>query len=239
MRGSGGGGGPGSPRQLPRDSAPRRLTDRPTAGRPPHPPPRPCRPTTSSPSLSSDSCFPQCSRSRRKKEEEVEEEEKRKFKVAEPKAAGKARVAGKTSTLVCACVLRPAYDKLRRILKLYYGLGCWEAGYPPLGPPSLGSPSPRHLLEEKGPLRSRCLPAALLTIHQPREAEPQLSRLNPLACLSETAPSGTPQRRRPDRETRGRPQFCGRGRVPNPRAGGQGGCGHPADPELKRLRWRH
>lgn len=84
----------------------------------------------------------------------------------------------KTQLCLCACVVRPAYDKLRRILKPHHGLGCRGAGYNPCSSPlPPGSPSPRHLLKERGPLRSRLLPAAAL--FAPSNTPRTCRRLNP------------------------------------------------------------
>lgn len=66
-----------------------------------------------------------------------------------------------------------------------------------LDPPAFGSPSPRRLLKERGPLRSRCLTAARPSALLPKpptqwKLNPNFS-LDPLAHLSKAARTGAAQ----------------------------------------------
>lgn len=121
---------------LPRDPEPRRQADRPPRPRPPHPPPAllaNCRTL----SLPLRTPFPWCSQRRRKKNFFFKLQNQRLLKRERGGGGGE-----KTQLCLCACVVRPAYDKLRRILKPHHGLGCRGAGYNPCSSPLPRAPHP-------------------------------------------------------------------------------------------------
>lgn len=136
---------------LPRVPAPRRQTDRPQGPRPPHPPPGP--PGQLPPSFPPSFRTPLSPGVLR----EGEKSQKNTFLSCRTKGAWKEHGYGgggegkkNPQLCLCACVVRPTYDKLRRILKPYHELGCRGGGiHSELEPPSLGSPSPGHLLKER------------------------------------------------------------------------------------------
>lgn len=110
-------------------------------------------------------------------------------------------VGGEKSQLcLCACVVRLSYDKLRRILKLYYGPGVPGGGVRSLlGPPPQGSPSPRHLLNDVHTAAVACQPPDwFFQSNRPVwEPEPQLSEPDPWLTYPKLHSLGPLQRRPP------------------------------------------
>lgn len=106
----------------------------------------------------------------------------------------------KSQLCLCACVVRLSYDKLRRILKLYYGPGVLGGGVRSLlGPPPQGSPSPRHLLNDVHSAAVACQPPDwFFQSYRPIwEPEPQLSEPDPWLTYPKLHSLGPLQRRPP------------------------------------------